>query len=97
MNMLNIYLNLQKRDIRNWCIWIPSKGVYSIVNILSFLYKIQDPILDEESVEDLVHPPQNQDLQKSMKIPMKKSYLRKNPFSYYITSSQESELDGPYC
>ena len=62
--MFNIYLNLQKRDIRNWYIWIASKGVYSIVNILKFLYKIWDPILDEESVEDLVYPPQNQDLEK---------------------------------
>ena len=57
MNMFNIYLNLQKRDIRNWYIWIPSKGVYSIVNILKLLYKIWDPILDEESVEDPVYPP----------------------------------------
>ena len=54
MNMFNIYLNLQKRDIRNWYIWILSKGVYSIVNILKLLYKTWDPILDEESVEDLV-------------------------------------------
>ena len=64
MNMFNIYLNLQKCDIINWYIWIPSKGVYSIVNILRLLYKIWDPILDEESFEDLVYPPQNQHLQK---------------------------------
>ena len=64
MNMFNIYLNLQKRDIRNWYIWIPSKGVYSIVNILRLLYKIWDPILDEEYFKDPVYPPQNQDLEK---------------------------------
>ena len=60
MNMFNIYLNLQKRDIRNWYIWIHIKGVYSIVNILKLLYKIWDPILDE----DPVYPPQNQALEK---------------------------------
>ena len=64
MNMFNIYLNLQKCDIRIWYIWIPSKGVYSIVNILKLLYKIWDPILVEESVEDLVYPPKNQALEK---------------------------------
>ena len=65
MNMFNIYLNLQKRDIRNWYIWIHSKGVYSIVNILKLLYKIWDPILDEESIEDPIYPPQKQSLEKS--------------------------------
>ena len=64
MNMFNIYLNLKKSDIRNWYIWIPSKGVYSIVNIFKLLYKIWDPSLDEESVEDPVYPPQNQSLEK---------------------------------
>ena len=64
MNIFNIYLNLQKLDIRNWYIWIPSNGVYSIVNILRLLYKIWDPILDEESFEDPVYPTQNQDLEK---------------------------------
>ena len=67
MNMFYIYLNLQKCDIRNWYIWIPSKGVYSIVNILKLLCKIWDPILDDESVEDLVYPPQNQALEKIKK------------------------------
>ena len=64
MNMINIYLSLQKCDIRNWYIWIPSKGVYSIVNILRLFYKIWDPILDEESFEDLDYRPQNQALEK---------------------------------
>ena len=64
MNMFNIYLNLQKNDIRNWYIWIPSNDVYSIVNILGLFHKIWDLILDEESFEDLVYPPQNQDLEK---------------------------------
>ena len=64
MNMFNIYLNLRKHGIINWYIWIPSKVVYSIVNILKLLCKIWDPILDEESVEDLVYPPQNQALEK---------------------------------
>ena len=64
MNMFNIYVNLKKHDRRNWYICIPSKGVYSIVNILKLLYKIWDPILDEESFEDPIYPPQNQDLEK---------------------------------
>ena len=59
MNMFNISLNLKKHDIINWYIGIPSKCVYSIVNIIKLLYKIWDPILDEESVEDPVYPPQN--------------------------------------
>ena len=64
MNMFNIYINLQKLDIRNWYIWIPSKGVYSIVNILRLLYKIWDPILHKEYFEDPYYPPQNQALEK---------------------------------
>ena len=98
MNIFNIYLNLQKRDIRNWYIWIPSKGVYSIVNILRLLYKIWDPILDEEYFEDLDYPPQNTTPWKNTWIFLwRRPYLWKNPFSYYINSSQKSELDGPYC
>ena len=62
--MFNIYLNLQKSDIINWYIWIPSKGVYSIVNILKLLYKIWDPILGEEFVEDPFYPSENQALEK---------------------------------
>ena len=64
MNMFNIYLNLQKCEIRNWYIWIPSKGVYSIVNVLKLLYNISDPILDEESVKDPVYSPQKKSLEK---------------------------------
>ena len=85
MDMFNIYLNLQKYDIINWYIWIPSKGVYSIVIILK-LYKIWDPILDEESFEDLDYPPKNQALEKSMKIPLKKAIFMKEPILllYYL-------------
>ena len=57
---------MQKRDIRIGYIWIPSKGVYSIVYILKLLYKIWDPILDEKSIEDPVYPPQNQALEEGL-------------------------------
>ena len=86
MNMFNIYLKLQKRDIRNWYIWIPSKGVYSIVNILRLLYKIWDPILDEEYFDDPDYPPQINPLKKSMKTPLKKALFMKEPILllYYL-------------
>ena len=86
MNMFNISLNLQKRDIRNWYIWIPSKGVYSIVNIIRLLYRIWDPILDEESFEGPDYPPQNQALEKIHEFPLKKALFMKEPILilYYL-------------
>ena len=87
MNMFNIYLKLQKCEIRNWYIWIPSKGVYSTVNILRLLYNIWDPILDMRNllrIHFTLHKIKT--LKKYMNIPLKKALFKKEPILllYYL-------------